>query len=71
MAAIVGLMILAMLGALFYLRWRSAHPLPEPDSVRSVVGDSEIEPGKTERSDTWEKSADWWKSEGDDSGDRD
>ncbi len=60
MAGVVGGMIVCLLGALFYFRWRSAHPLPEPDSVRTVLSESPEtgDPGEG----GWEKPADWWKS---------
>ena len=67
-------MIAVLLGVIFYFRWRAAHPLPEPDSVRSVVGDGEGDPSSVSRSSpssgppTWEKPGDWWKP---DSGDGD
>ncbi len=78
MAVLIGFMICSLLGALFYFRWRAAHPLSEPDSVRTAL--DEEEPGRGEgsagrdgqgkvhrESGTWERPADWWKGEtGDD-----
>lgn len=60
MAGVVGGMIVCLLGALLYFRWRSAHPLPEPDSVRTVLSDSPKTGDSGEEG--WEKPADWWKS---------
>ena len=61
MAVLVGFMILSLLAVLFYLRWRAAHPLPEPDSVRSVVGDTGPAEAKPPEGSPWEKPANWWK----------
>ena len=64
---IVG-MIATLLGVIFYFRWRAAHPLPEPDSVRTVVGDGESQspasrsrPEASNETSSWEKPEDWWK----------
>ena len=64
---IVG-MIATLLGVVFYLRWRAAHPLPEPDSVRTVVGDGKSQsatpPSRlaaSSETSSWEKPEDWWK----------
>lgn len=70
MGIVISGMIAAMLGLVFYLRWRSAHPLPEPDSVRSIVEEKAVNPKREtppEAGDNWERSADWWKP-GSDSG---
>lgn len=70
MAIVISGMITALLGVIFYFRWRAAHPLPEPESVRSVVGDSgpvppedRDEPGDS--GENWERPDDWWRSEED------
>lgn len=60
MTALVGVMIACLLGALLYFRWRAAHPLPEPDSVRSALSGEVPEENSGDQS--WEKPADWWKS---------
>lgn len=61
-------MIAALLGVVFYFRWRAAHPLPEPESVRSVVEDGS-DPGDSPSPPlSWEKSADWWKPKSRDAG---
>lgn len=63
MALLVGFMILSLLAVLFYFRWRAAHPLPEPDSVKSVVGDPGPADPPASREGGWEKPANWWKAE--------
>ena len=67
MAFVIAGMISSLFGALLYFRWRAAHPLAEPDSVGSVVGDARLPeagspPHDSLTDEPWERSADWWRS---------
>ena len=59
MAAVICLMTAALLGALLYLRWRSRHPMPEPDSVGAALETAES--GEPSTAAEWGKPADWWR----------
>lgn len=70
MAVLIVGMILSLLGVLFYFRWRAAHPLPEPDSVTTVLGENaparssgKIEQDSNREGPSWERPAEWWKGE--------
>lgn len=67
MAGLILFMVSGLLGALFYFRWRARHPLPEPDSIRSLLaegGDERPQPAPRSPSpEGWERPADWWKSD--------
>lgn len=70
MAVLIVGMILSLLGMLFYFRWRAAHPLPEPDSVASVLGENasarsreDTEPKSNREDPSWERPGEWWKGE--------
>lgn len=59
------LMLAAMGGFLYYLRWRARNPLPTPGSLEELASLPEAEPkvppAASDPLEPWERPADWWK----------
>ena len=70
MAGLVLTVVATLLGSLIYFRWRSLNPLPEPESVQSVLAEAisadQMDPSMVPEA-TWEKPANWWKDSDDSS----
>lgn len=60
MSCLAGGITLALLALIWHLRKRARHPLPEPESVASVL--SAAEPFDDSGSEAaWERPPDWWR----------